>query len=174
LYCYNLFIQPKNNHIMKKLVIISILVLLSGITFGQINDDLRNELVSRLVGEWTNIDSNTRGISKVIITIENNELAISGFGKCSPTDCEWGKVKAHEIAASVDYNDNILPFDYLLAIWEIDGKSKNDITEIMKITIETGPKPKLHIDCTTIFNDKRESSDYHGYATMVKNSQSEI
>lgn len=159
---------------MKKLIVLTILILIAGITFGQKNIDLRNELVSRLVGEWTNIDPNTRGISKVIITIENNEFAISGFGPCSPTDCEWGKVKAHEIAASIDDNDNILPFDYLLAIWEIDGKSKNDITIIMKINIETGPKPKLHIDKTSIFNDKRESSDYHGYATMVKNSQTEI
>ena len=159
---------------MKKLMIIVLLVLISGITFGQNNVDLRNELVSRLVGEWKNIDPNTGGITKVIVTIENNELAINAFGKCHPTDCEWGKVKAHEIAAGVDYNDNTLPFDYLLAIWEIGGKSKNDMTEIMKITIETGPKPKLHIDATTIFNDKRESSDYHGYATMVKNSQTEI
>ena len=156
---------------MKKLIIIGILVLLSGITFGQKNIDLRNELVSRLVGEWINIDPNTPNITKVIITIENNELSISAFGRCSPTDCEWGKVKAHEIAASIDDNDNILPFDYLHAIWEIDGKSKNDITVIMKITIETGPKPKLHIDYTTIFNDNSERSDYHLYETMVKNNQ---
>ena len=151
---------------MKKLIIIGILVLLSGITFGQKNIDLRNELVSRLVGEWTNIDPNTGSITKVIIKIENNELAISAFGKCHPTDCEWGKVKAHKIAASVDNEDNILPFDYLLAIWEMDFAKI-----ILKITIETGPTPKLHIDTTTIFKDNSVRSDYHLYSTMVKNSQ---
>ena len=154
---------------MKKLVIIGILVLLSGITFGQKNIDLRNELVSRLVGEWKNIDPNTGGITKVIVTIENNELAISAFGKCHPTDCEWGKVKAHEIAASVDNEDNILPFDYFLAIWEM-GYSK----KILKITIETGPKPYLQIETITLFNDDSERRDCHGYSTMVKNNQTEI
>ena len=154
---------------MKKLVIIGILVLLSGITFGQKNIDLRNELVSRLVGEWKNIDPNTGGITKVIVTIENNELAISAFGKCHPTDCEWGKVKAHEIAASVDDEDNILPFDYFLAIWEM-GYAKT----IIKITIETGPKPYLLIEKITLFNDDSGRRDYHEYATMVKNSQTAV
>ena len=147
-------------------MIIVLLVLISGITFGQNNVDLRNELVSRLVGEWKNIDPNTGGITKVIITIENNELAISAFGKCHPTDCEWGKVKVHEIAASVDDEDNILPFDYLLALfWEMDFAKT-----IMKITIETGPKPYLQIETITLFNDDSGRRDYHGYSTMVKNS----
>ena len=154
---------------MKKFFIIGILVLLCGITFGQKNIDLRNELVSRLVGEWENIDPNTGRTTKVIVTIENNELAISAFGKCHPTDCEWGKVKAHEIAASIDNEDNILPFDYFLAIWEM-GYSK----KIMKITIETGPKPYLLIETITLFKDDSGRTDCHGYSTMVKNSQAEI
>ncbi len=130
---------------MKKVFIV--LIILTSLVFNSFSQEqtnLRNKLVSRLVGEWTNIDSITGNVTKVIITNDNNELSINAFGKCVPTDCEWGKVRVYERAASID--DNVLPFDYLLAIWEIDGKMKNDITEIMKIKIETGPEPKLHIE----------------------------
>ena len=159
---------------MKKLIVLASLILLAGITFGQKNIDLRNELVLRLVGEWTNIDTNTANVTKIIITNDNNEVSISAFGKCNPTDCEWGKAKAHEIAASVDSDDNILPFDYLLAIWKFDGQIKNAMSIIMKIEIETGPEPKLHIETISLFNDNRESSEYHLYETLVKNSQTKF
>lgn len=159
---------------MKKLIITFILVLICGILFGQNSIDLRNELVSRLVGEWTNINPKTPNLTKLIISYESNEFSIEAFGNCTPTDCEWGNVKAHEIAASIDIDFNILPFDYLLAIWEFDGQIKNAMTKIMKIEIETGPKPKLHIETISLFNDNRESSEYHLFETMVKKSQTEI
>ena len=155
--------------VMKKvflaLFILSTLVFYS---FSQEQTDLRNELVSRFVGEWVNLDSNTGNLTKVIITNDNNELLINAFGKCHPIDCEWGKVKIHEIAASIDNDDNVLPFDYLLALWEIEGAIKNAMTEIMKITIETGPKPKLHIETITIFNDNSGRRDYHWFGIMKK------
>lgn len=37
---------------------------------------------------WVNIDSETSGITKLIIHDSNS---ISGFNACFPTDCEWGK-----------------------------------------------------------------------------------
>lgn len=45
---------------------------------------------------------------------------------------------------------------------------------MMKIEIETGPEPKLHIEIIKLFTDNRGSREYHLYETMVKNSQSEI
>ena len=156
---------------MKKVYfVLSILTTLNFNSFSQEQTNLRNKLVSRLVGEWTNLDSNTGSLTKIIITNDNNELSIQAYGKCHPTDCEWGKVKVHEIAASIDDDDNILPFDYCLAIWEIDGKIKNALTQIMKITIETGPKPKLHIETITIFNDNSGRSDTHLYEIIEKKS----
>lgn len=148
---------------MKKVnLVLFILATLNFNCFSQGQTNLRTNLESRLVGEWVNIDSQTGGITKVIIH-NNDEFSISAYGKCHPTDCEWGKVKVHEIAASVDDEDNILPFDYLLALWEMDFAKT-----IMKITIETGPKPKLHIETITIFKDNSERSDYHSYYIMEK------
>lgn len=39
-------------------------------------------------GTWVNTDANTNSITKLVIT-GNNQLQV--FGKCSPTDCDWGK-----------------------------------------------------------------------------------
>jgi hypothetical protein len=46
---------------------------------------------STMVGTWMNVDRNTRGITKVIITESVNQYEIQAFGSCSPTDCDWGK-----------------------------------------------------------------------------------
>ena len=142
------------------LFILSTLVLNS---FSQEQTNLKNKLLPRFVGEWENVDSHTRGITKVIVNNGNNELSINAYGKCYPTDCDWGKVKLNEIAASVEDDKNVLPFDYCLAFWE-----KDYATTIMKITIETGPNPKLHIEIITIFKDNSGRSNYHSYYIMEK------
>jgi hypothetical protein len=46
---------------------------------------------STMVGTWVNSDSSTRGITKLVITETGNSYEVHGFGKCSPTDCDWGK-----------------------------------------------------------------------------------
>lgn len=47
---------------------------------GMLSDDIS--------GTWVNTDANTTGITKLIIT---NNKELQAFGKCSPTDCDWGK-----------------------------------------------------------------------------------
>ena len=42
------------------------------------------------------------------------------------------------------------------------------MTSIMKIGIESGPKPKLHLETITIFNDNSERRDYHLSEIMQK------
>jgi hypothetical protein len=46
---------------------------------------------STMVGTWVNADSSTRGITKLVITETGNTYEVHGFGKCHPTDCDWGK-----------------------------------------------------------------------------------
>ena len=45
-----------------------------------------NQAVS---GTWVNTDNNTSGLTKLIVTNENQ---IQVFKRCSPQDCDWGKV----------------------------------------------------------------------------------
>lgn len=43
------------------------------------------------VGTWVNKDANTRGVTRLVVTSAGgNKLNIQVFGKCHPTDCEWG------------------------------------------------------------------------------------
>ncbi|QLE57362.1 hypothetical protein [Nostoc sp. TCL26-01] len=43
------------------------------------------------VGTWVNKDGNTRGITRLVVTSAGgNKLNIQVFGKCHPTDCDWG------------------------------------------------------------------------------------
>ncbi len=44
-------------------------------------------LNDNISGTWLNTDANTNGVTKLIIT---NNNTIQSFGKCSPTDCDWG------------------------------------------------------------------------------------
>ncbi|OUL35435.1 hypothetical protein BV372_11325 [Nostoc sp. T09] len=43
------------------------------------------------VGTWVNKDTNTRGVTRLVVTSAGgNKLNIQVFGKCHPTDCDWG------------------------------------------------------------------------------------
>ena len=154
---------------MKKLFFAGF-VLLAFISnlYGQTQKELKTQFVSMIVGEWINIDTNKGDVTRIIITNDRNELSIEAFGRCHPTDCEWGKVKLHCIAASAFSDDNLIPFDYLIAIWEIEGEKPNAITEIMKITIKKSHNPKLYIENISLFNDNSGRSDCYSNEIMTK------
>lgn len=58
-------------------------------------------------GSWVNVDANTSAITKAKVRFQCQDLVINGelyppgfpyyihlFGKCHPTDCDWGEVGA--------------------------------------------------------------------------------
>ncbi len=51
--------------------------------------------ISNLDGTWYNTDSNTRGITKLIVS--NNESTLHCFGSCSPTDCDWDETPLNTV-----------------------------------------------------------------------------
>jgi hypothetical protein len=53
-------------------------------------------------GTWINNDKNTKGITKIIIS--NNGKKIRVYGKCSPTDCDWGSRTLSAAAGSKTYS----------------------------------------------------------------------
>jgi hypothetical protein len=61
-------------------------------------------------GNWQNIDGATRGITKVNVTFNCQDVVLNGelyppgppfkihmFGKCHPSDCDWGVADAHRV-----------------------------------------------------------------------------
>jgi hypothetical protein len=43
-----------------------------------------------LEGHWKNIDANTRGITRIKINVDGENVKVRAFGSCSPSDCDWG------------------------------------------------------------------------------------
>jgi len=43
------------------------------------------------LGSWTNIDPYSRGITKIAISRLNGKVYLHAWGKCHPTDCDWGR-----------------------------------------------------------------------------------
>jgi hypothetical protein len=54
-----------------------------------------------LLGDWKNVDSNTGGIVRIMITEAGGTIKVQVWGACTPIPCDWGVVKA------VPYGPNI-------------------------------------------------------------------
>ncbi len=49
------------------------------------------------IGEWSNVDADTQGITRIIISesfIFENMLRVQAYESCYPDDCDWGAVNA--------------------------------------------------------------------------------
>lgn len=55
------------------------------------------------VGTWANKDANTGGVTRLVITSAGgNKLNIQVFGKCHPTDCDWGTTSVTTYGINVE------------------------------------------------------------------------
>jgi hypothetical protein len=54
------------------------------------------------IGDFQNIESNTRGIIRVEIDQQQKRIYIHAWGKCHPEDCDWGRVQMEPYFARVD------------------------------------------------------------------------
>ena len=41
-------------------------------------------------GTWVNTDTNTNGLTKVVVKGAGGKASVHVWGKCSPQDCDWG------------------------------------------------------------------------------------
>ena len=57
--------------------------------------------LSQFAGDWTNVDSNTGGITTLSIGISGGSANVHAWGKCHPTDCDWGTVPAYAFGPDV-------------------------------------------------------------------------
>ena len=89
---------------------------------------------SDLVGNWANDDPSTGGMTRAVICQDASNLIIHGYGKCSPTDCDWGPIT--------------VPFTGipLTAVYEFGFK-----TETLTLSLST--PGALHIHSKNVFHD---------------------
>jgi len=52
----------------------------------------------QFAGDWINVDPNTGGITALSIGVASTSVDVHAWGKCHPTDCDWGTVPAFAFA----------------------------------------------------------------------------
>jgi hypothetical protein len=70
------------------------LLVLAALTTGRLASAAG---LADLVGNWTNVDAGTRGVTRLVI----GASTIRAWGQCHPTDCDWGSVPAYAYASDV-------------------------------------------------------------------------
>jgi hypothetical protein len=88
-------------------------------------------------GRWVNVDPNTGGITRLQIRQNGTQLIVHAFGKCHPTDCDWGEEKGSVIA-----NSGNVTWDQGFAL--------------VKMVITSQGQDQLKVVTDTVFNDNRK------------------
>jgi hypothetical protein len=92
-----------------------------------------------LAGKWINVDANTNSIARLEVKEQADGWVIHAWGKCSPTDCDWGTVPLH-MAVDVDGQDQPLDVQKLkhgVAYWDHkEKKAKVDIRTFMTLHVD--------------------------------------
>jgi hypothetical protein len=57
---------------------------------------------TELVGTWVNVNSNTRGIVKIVVGKSGSDITIRAYGACTPDPCDWGKVTGAAYSKAID------------------------------------------------------------------------
>jgi hypothetical protein len=58
--------------------------------------------ITDYLGGWTNADPNSRGITWISVRKDGERLVVQVWGKCHPTDCDWGTAQAAPFGRSVE------------------------------------------------------------------------
>lgn len=116
------------------LKLITALVLLGNLVFGAWSPSYAADY--DLNGVWINNDSQTGGITKIVISHQEDDLIINPFGKCHPVDCDWGVV-------SIRYS-NTLPIEVTM---EQDFKT-------VHVSIVSYTDDYLHVKTDNVFDNE--------------------
>ena len=111
-----------------------------------------------MLGTWVNEDSNTKGITRLVITQAGNSYEVQGFGKCHPTDCDWGKT---EFVIRDHFGFGSSPTPLAAAIYETHFSKIS-----LLITLESDSR--IAVNALTDFTDKSGRPSYSKNYFMKK------
>jgi hypothetical protein len=101
--------------------------------------------LDQLEGVWTNVDANTRGITKIKINVDGADVKSRAWGSCSPSDCDWGWVAAQPLTASI--SDAPETANSILSVW--------DSSIAKRSAVMTRTDNMLTVQVTTVYKDNR-------------------
>jgi hypothetical protein len=117
--------------------------------------------LAQFAGDWRNVDTNTGGITKINIAISGDSANVHVWGKCHPTDCDWGDVTAFTFSPDVS-SDPISQAQALMARYDA-GFSET--------TLFIKPQGnRLSVQSYTRFKDNSGRSNYGSSDVFQKNA----
>ncbi len=120
--------------------------------------------IGQFEGKWKNIDPNG-GLTTLEIRVSGGKVKVHGWGKCQPTDCDWGTVDATAYGPSITSS---LPSNAhkLLAVFK--EKNKGNEFEEMILVIDPAGRNRLRVEVLTRFVDKSGRSAYSSVHTLSR------
>ncbi len=109
-----------------------------------------------LVGTWVNCDHQTRGMVRLMIAANGNEITVHGFGACSPTPCDWGSVPGIVFASNV----TATPAVAFTAVYNFSFKQTTLVGHLLE--------GALIVESFDHFTDKSGRSDYYSQYVMAQ------
>lgn len=101
-----------------------------------------------LSGEWVSVSPRTRGITRIVITPEQDGYSVEAWGRCHPRDCEWGRTNLTTLGKSVEDRS----FTGGFAVWQPRFASKYLLFSL--------DRRMLRVETVTIFRDRSGRASY--------------
>ncbi len=118
---------------------------------------------SQFAGVWINSDPNTSGITRIIISVAGDQVTVQAFGKCTPTDCDFGPSTAYAYANSVSAN-LATAAQAITAQFTLSFK-------VTTLTINLGRNNTLQVQSFDRFTDSSNRTAYTQSYTFVRGGQ---
>jgi hypothetical protein len=117
-------------------------------------------LVAGALGLWKNV-APSGGLTKIKIAGTVANPNVRAFGACSPTDCDWGRVRATTYGASISSTRG----DTLLAPYKFGFKKAQLVITYTRVSRKV---EKLTVSVYNEFTDSSARSNYATTATFVR------
>lgn len=111
-------------------------------------------------GEWVNVDPNTRGITRLMITRSNSRWSIAAWGKCHPRDCVWGSTILEPLGGTVED----FSFEQGFAMW-----NAGFATKYITVSIDSS---RLMAQTVTIFRDRSRRANVRSIDVFQRSENS--
>jgi hypothetical protein len=115
--------------------------------------------IDQFAGSWTNVDPNTRGLTKLDIAVTGASVQVQGWGRCHPTDCDWGMAQAQAFASDVS-SDVVGSADTIVAVF---NSGFSETTLVIKLAGNG-----LNVESYDQFMDNSGRSNYISRYTLQK------
>jgi len=116
--------------------------------------------LNQFAGNWKNINPNTSGITALNIQVRGANVRVRGWGRCHPTNCDWGWANAYAYAPSVSSN-LISQARVLSAIFHTNSGQKLMI-------IRPVGRGRLQVKVFTRFTDRSGRTNYEADYTFTR------